>query len=300
MSLAVEHKSDVRGADSTGGQLVALPPGQGGQLRVTASAAWCGDARHILEVRQYPRPGSILTVIRLIAGPSACDWTFDGLPPGDYDATVFDRDSDQIVGNGYGRVSRGTTTLLTASALDTELEGRITSADPLPAPLRLSISVGGPYGEFNRWVAPVDADGSFRVAIGDVTVETLIFVRAQAASPDGDLTTPALHSVFLKTGRISRGVMRFDIENVKLPPCVVPIEIAPAGEAGFGDFGLLRVDDDFGEGFKLLRGFRGQALAARGPHTITVLTVDKQQVLASARTKPGADGCPAAVALQIR
>jgi hypothetical protein len=197
-------------------------------------------------------------------------------------------------------VSRGATTLLTASALDTELEGRVTSADPLPASLRLSISVGGPHGQFNRWSAPVDAEGRYRVAIGDVTADTLIFVDAQAASTDGDLTTVAVHSVGLKTGRISRGVMRFDIENVKLPPCVVQIEIAPAGEAAFADFGRLRVDEDFGEGFKLLRGFRGQALVARGPHTMTVLTSDKQRALASAHTMPGADGCPAAVTLRIQ
>lgn len=283
-----------------GQQLIAVPSGQGGQLRVTASAVWCGDARHVLEVRQYPRPGSILTVIRLVAGPSACDWTFENLPPGHYDATVFDRSSEQIVGNGYARVSRGATALLTAAALDTEIEGRITSADPLPAPLRLSISVGGPHGEFNRWTAPVDAEGRYRVAIGDVTADTLIFVRAQAASADGDLTSVALHSVFLKTGRITRGVMRFDIENVKLPPCVVPIEVARDDEAEFGDFGLLRIDNDFGEGFKLLRGFRGQALVQNGVHTVTVLSGNKERVLASARMNPGADGCPAAVELRAR
>jgi hypothetical protein len=264
-------------------QLVTLPPGQGGQLRVTAPREWCADGSRILEVRQYPRSGSLLTFIRLKTGSSACDWTFDGVPPGEYDAVILSARDREIAGIGYARVSRAATSLLAVGALDTEVEGRITAAGPLPTPLRLVVSVAGPRGEINRWHTSVGADGSYRIALGDVDADTLVFFRAEAASADSNLTTPAINSVFLKMARVSKGLQRLDIENVKIPPCVIHIDVPPSEQAGFGAFGLLQVDGSFGEGFKLLRGFHGQALVNYGPHTLTILTNDRKQELASAK-----------------
>jgi hypothetical protein len=170
----------------------------------------------------------------------------------------------------------------------------------LPTPLRLAVSVGGPRGEINRWHTSVGVDGSYRIALGDVDADTLIFFRAEADSADSNPTTPAINSVFLKTARVSKGLQRLDIENVKIPPCVIQIDVPPSEQASFGAFGLLQVDGSFGEGFKLLRGFHGQALANYGQHTVTVLTLDKKQELGSANVTVTPDKPLKLVTIAIR
>jgi hypothetical protein len=81
-------------------------PGEGGQLFVTASRQYCDDGRYILEVNHMPSGFSGGPVLKQLAGPSACRWQFDDMPPGDYIANLTTAADDRIVATGRTRLSK--------------------------------------------------------------------------------------------------------------------------------------------------------------------------------------------------
>jgi hypothetical protein len=75
--------------------------------------------------------------------------------------------------------------------------------------------------------------------------------------------------------------VRIDLDDVKLPPVVVHVEVPPIADAGYGEFAEAMIDDQRGSGFKLLRGFRFQFLATYGEHTVKIWTKVRQHLLAT-------------------
>jgi hypothetical protein len=176
---AVAQIADAERYIRLGTRLPELPPGRGGQLRVTAPPEWCRDSNHLLEVRLFPTVVIMQPVVRIPAGPSACDWTFEGLPAGVYGAVIQVQRDERIVATGHGTVWKGAATLMPLSA-QTEIEGRLTAREPLSARLRLQFTPSGSFGEWNRWDATVSSDGSYHVTLGDVETNTRVCIRAEA------------------------------------------------------------------------------------------------------------------------
>jgi len=260
-----------------GTRLPELPPGEGGELRVVAPQEWCRDATHILEVRlRTPQSDSVMPVARVAAGPSDCAWRFESMPVGLYEAVVLTPRDERIVANGRASVSRGAATLLQVESAATEVEGWLTSQEALPSPLRLTFQL--PY---NRWTTSVAADGSYHITLADVGESTTIMIIAEPDGSPGSEPTVALNGVLLKSATISRGVVRLDLDDVKLPPVVVHVEVPAIADARGDESAETTLDGPRGAGFRLLRGFRGQFLATYGDHTIQIWTIDRQRVLAT-------------------
>jgi hypothetical protein len=260
-----------------GTRIPELPAGEGGELHIDAPHELCRDAKYLLDVRFFSDdPPQMMPVVRLTAGPSACTWVFERMPVGRYEALMLLPRDERIVATGRGSLSTGTTTVLTLEPAETEVEGRLTSAEPLPSPLRLKFAVHGR----NNWMARVAPDGSYHVTLGDVEEGTLLTILAEPDGPPGSEATSALNTVALATTTIRRGLVRIDLHDVKLPPMVVHVEVPPIADAGYGEFAEAMVDDQRGGGFKLLRGFRFQFLATYGEHTVKIWTNDRQHLLA--------------------
>jgi len=259
-----------------GMRIPELPAGEGGVLHVIAEEYWCRDANYILELRLVSF-SEVRPVVRLLAGPSKCDWVFANMPAGQYDVLIVTAGDNQIVANGRGELSKAYTTVILAIAARTHIEGRLRSEQAVPSPIRLNFIVGGSY----QWTAPVALDGSYRVTVGDVSERTTLAIYAEANGPPGSDATTALNTVLLKMTTISEGDSRIDLDDVILPPVVVHVDVPPIADAGFGQFAEVRLDNERAPGFKLLRGLRGQFLTSYGEHAITVWSNDGKHMLAS-------------------
>jgi hypothetical protein len=258
-----------------GTRLPELAPGEGGELRVVAEQQWCRDATYVLEVRLLSASG-FKPVVRLPAGPSDCAWLFERMPVGRYDALILAPRNERIVANGQGSLSKGASALLTAKSAQTDIEGRLTSQQALPSPLRLKFSL--PDGK--SWGARVSPDGSYRVTLGDTGDRASVAISAEADGPLESEPTSGMNTFPLKSTTIWRGLVRLDLDDVVLPPVVVHVEVPPIADARGDEFAETMLDDKRGPGFKLLRGFRGQFLATYGEHTVRIWTNDRQHLLA--------------------
>ena len=194
---------------------------------------------------------------------------------GRYEALIRNQ-REQIVAIGSGRLARGSFAVIIAESAQTEIEGWVSSAQPLPSPLRLKFATGS-----NPWIARVAPDGSFRVTLGDLAERSRLTIWAEAGAPDGSGQTLALTHFLLKETTITRGLSRLDLADVQLPPVVVHVDMPPVAGARYDEFAELMLNNERGAGFKLLRGLRTQFLAGYGVHTITVRTNDLQRVLST-------------------
>ena len=261
-----------------GTRLPELPPGKGGDLRVVAPQEWCRSADYILEVRGFfeAPASSRMPVVRIPAGPSECAWLFESMPAGLYEAVILTPREERIVANGRALLSRGAATLLRVESAETEVEGWLTSQQALPSPLRLKFQL--PY---NSWTTSVAADGSYHVTLGDVGERSSVGIWAEADGSPGSEPTSAMNVYLLKSAIISRGVVRLDLDDVKLPPVVVHVEVPAIVDARGDEFAETMIDGQRAPGFRLFRGFRGQFLATYGEHTVQIWTNDRQHVLAT-------------------
>jgi hypothetical protein len=276
-----------------GTRLAPLPPGEGGQLIVSAPPELCADGSLVLEVRGDPEPPGIRPVARLLTGPSSCRWTFDGVEPGEFHAVVQAQADGRIVATGHAHVARGVTTEMTLEAVQMEIEGRLTiegftfESFPLASDLRLVF--GFPDFPTHEWSASLDATGRYRVKVGGVDADRRICAQIRRAPP--------LNSKMLQ-GSESRstcaifvpGLNRFDIEGVRIPPGVLRIDVPAVADAPFDAF--VRVTgsadgqptDHWFMPFKALRGIRGNYIAdLNRRYTIELTGHDGSDVLASAQ-----------------
>ena len=259
-----------------GTRIPEVAPGEGGELRIVAEPQWCRDASHVLEVRALSTTG-FMPVVRLPAGPANCEWFFGRMPIGRYEALIVTTGNERIVAAGLNAVSRGATALIVVESAVSEVEGRVTSQQGLPSPLRLKFSL--PDGK--SWTAPVAPDGSYQVKMSGVGEGTLLAIWAEGDEPGAPEPTSTFNLFHLKTMPITPGLLRLDLDDVKLPPVVVHVEVPAVAEAGYAELAGTMIDNQRGPGFKLLRGLHGQFLASYGEHTINIWTYDRQHVLAT-------------------
>ena len=259
-----------------GTRIPEVAPGEGGELRIVAEPQWCRDASHVLEVRAITTTG-FMPVVRLPAGPTNCEWLFERMPIGRYEALILTTGDERIVATGLNALSRGATALIVVESAVAEVEGRVTSQQALPSPLRLKFSLS----DGKSWTAQVAPDGSYHVKMSGVGALMLLAIWAEGDEPREPEPTSTFNLFLLKSTTITRGLHRLDLDDVKLPPVVVHVEVPPVAEAGFGEAAETMIDNQRGPGFKLLRGLHGQFLATYGAHTINILTNDRRHVLAT-------------------
>ena len=255
--------------DKLGTRPPPLPPGEGGGLIVTAPAQLCGDATRELRIRYFPPEYQSFgltggTAIRLLAGPSRCQWEFDALAAGEYDAVIQGREDGRIVATAARRqVVPGVTGVMTLEPIQTEIEGVLApeglSWDQIPLPEGLHIVF---TQELNEWTAPLDANGNYGVKLG--TDQRVCMKLAR---------TPRLNVLSLGCQTFYPGLQRLDFTHVQIPQGVIRLEVPPVNNAGLGEFVLVTVAVSAGKtgvrtgvttwmsGFKLLHGLRGQFFA---------------------------------------
>jgi hypothetical protein len=238
-----------------------------------AETQWCRDASYVLEVRLVT--DSVMPVVRLKAGPSTCEWLFDRMPEGRYEALILSAGDEHIVASGINRLSRQATALIVAASSVAEIEGRVNSPRALPSPLRLKFTL--PDGK--SWTAPVAADGGYHVTLGGIGERTLLAISAEGDDPQQSAGSRALNVFPIESTSVSPGLIRLDLDDVTLPPVVVHVDVPEVAAAGFAELAEVMIDDQRSVGFKLLRGLHGQFLASYGEHTVTIWTNDRQHVI---------------------
>jgi hypothetical protein len=265
-----------------------LPPGEGGSLFVTAPGEFCTDSTHELQLNLFANmphyvgpilvPGYGGPILRLLAGPSLCQWEFNGLPAGKYEAQIQDHSDGRIVAIGRGQLSRGGTAVMTLEPAAVEVEGRVTDHGvPMTNDIRLVFTTDGP--ERDQWKTPLDMNGAYQVKLGTNRRVCMSLER----------TAPLNVFPLGKCRAFVTGLQRFDIDDVHLPPGVLRVEISPLTDAAFGAFAKIQITKagDSGPwitGFKLLRGLRGDYFASGyGEYLISLTTLDGKSVMASSR-----------------
>jgi hypothetical protein len=266
-----------------GTRLPPVAPGDGGQVEITAPPEWCKDATYLLELQWLFGIGGRMPVVRLPTGPSACDWTFDSLPAGRYSATIQRIDSEEIVAVGSGELTAGGTVLVTLEAGAIELEGRLVAAGLPPGFARLVFSIAGGPDSSNSWDAVVGREGEYHVRVASVGARATVCISVEAEGRDRGLRTTSLTKIRVDCRSLERGFHRRDFDDVKVPPGMIRIAIAPADQYPKNRYAWVRVDNGPNEAaFWPGRGFRGQALATFGPHTLTITLQDSTEVIGRA------------------
>ena len=133
-------------ATTFGTRIAPLPPGEGGQLIVSAPAVLCADGGHLLDISYSPAPGfGPGTVIHIPAGPSSCVWDFDGLAAGDYWGAIEHQPDGHILATARAQVVRGATQVISLTMVAAEIEGFLTVNGLAPPKVFASCS-GRPAG----------------------------------------------------------------------------------------------------------------------------------------------------------
>lgn len=263
-----------------------LPPvaeGEGGRVEVAAGPEWCKDETFLVELTWLFGIGGTMPVVRLPAGPSACDWKFDSLPAGKYSATIQRMDNEEIVAVGAGELFPGGSALVRLEPADVELEGHVVVDDLLPDVARLVFQITGGSDIANKWNATIGADGAYRVRFGSVNPRASVCITLEAEGRDGSVRTTSLTKIRVDCRTFDPGLHRVDFDKIAVPPGVLAIDIAP--RAGPPDTTYARVKIDAGPdeaAFGRRNGLRAQALASFGDHIITVTMNGSTEILGSA------------------
>ena len=272
-----------------GTRIAPLRAGEGGQLTLTAPAALCTDARHLLEVRFFSNPGREMPVVRMFTGPSPCRWDFDAMAAGYYAAVIQEANDGPVVAQARGQVWQGVTTEMTLASSDVEVEGRIAGELSVPGGVRLAFETNGSMGGRTRWIAPLNVDGTYRVKLTGHDLNDPICVYAEPSGLHGAEPATTQNRVLIKCARFSNGPQRFDVDDVHLPPGIVRIEVPPVENAAFDTFADLTVSiagtpgPTILHGFKLLRGLYAEYFCDYRERQFAVVSHGGAEVLASSR-----------------
>ena len=293
-----------------GTRLEPLPPGEGGQLIVSAPPELCTDAGYVLEVRGSPEPASNRPVARLVTGPSSCRWTFDGVEPGEYHAVIEGQADGRILATGQAQISRGVATGMALQTLQIEIEGRLTIKDftfesfPLAGDLRLVFFFNGfPHHE---WSTTLDSIGRYKIQIGGADADRQVCTSIRR-EPSLNFKRLEGSNSMSKCAIFVPGLNRFDIEDVDIPPGVLRIDVPTVADAPFSAFVRLIVSadgqpyDKWDPVFKALRGIRGDYIAhLNRKYTIELRSPDGSAVLASTHATLTSDQPVADVTLNAK
>jgi hypothetical protein len=299
-----------------GSRLAPLPPGEGGDLLLTAPAELCTDARHELQLRRFLSSSDgieMLYAMRGATGPSNCQWQIDGLREAMYDAVIVRRgESESVATAAQAPILRGRTTVMRLELAAIEIEGHITVNGAVPADAQLAFR---PSQGFHTWTVPLNEDGTYRIKVdGDDSGRICIDLERAR--------TQTIHSFRVGCHTFERGLRRFDAD-LPVPPGVLRVAVLPLAKpvahrqpVGLeqerrdtlpaGDWtSLIVVVTDAGStassgGFSATAGFRGEYIGAKyQEYEVSIQTVPAHRILARARVVLTPDRPIAEVQLRI-
>jgi hypothetical protein len=262
-----------------------IPPGEGGNLLVTAPTEFCADATHEIEVRFFPHPTTSQPMFRRLAGPSPCRWEIEGLPAGEYDARIMIHDRGRIVATGRAQVARGTMSAMTLETLQVELEGNVTITGDADDPafsateFRIVFGVDGPG--HNEWDTPLEEGGAYRVKLAN-PANGRVCARLKR--------TQSLNLLTMRCENVVPGLQRLDFD-LRLLPGVIRIHVPPVTGGAPVDFAsqfavihISHPKNSYITSFKLAEGLRAEYFGyGYADYEFTVTTLDRKTELASSR-----------------
>ncbi len=271
-------RSTQEAAASYGSRLPPLPPGEGGDLVVTAPSELCVDDSHELQIRRYVQDEfgmGMLYVLRDAAGPSPCRWDVNGLRSATYDAVIRRRRDDQIVAVApKAFVDVGGLSELRLDLAQVELGGIIRVNGQPAANVQLFVQAGE---GINTWQVPLQEDGSYSVTLPSSPrgATFCIWLESARAQPIG--------MFHLGCEQFAPGLNRFD-PDVQLPPGVIQVEVTPFSRPVSNDWTSLNVVigaySPSSGSFKATAGFHGEYVGAKfGQYDVSVQTGPDHRIL---------------------
>lgn len=233
--LAAQRPSNVLQVPAPfGARLPSVPPGEGGDILLTAPPEFCADASYEVRLRRYePAPDyGLLNAVRGPAGPSTCQWTIDGLQEAAYDAVILRRDTEQISAIAVKQsLVRGGLIVMRLERTQIELEGRIT-VNGL-APDRGLLYFSEPEGKSDRWEVPLDTDGTYRASLDSTSGRFCMYLYKRARKY-------SIGMIHVGCEQFFPGLQRFD-RDLRVPPGAIYVEVSPMGQPLPNDYTSLIV-----------------------------------------------------------
>ena len=265
-------------AATYGSRLPPVPPGQGGDLVVTAPVELCADNSYELQIRRHVRDqtgSGFLYVLREPAGPSPCRWEVNGVRSASYDALIRRRGDDQIVAMAsVADVAVGGLSELRVEFSRIDLAGTITVDGEPASNFQLYVNAGE---GFNDWRVPIRDDGSYNVTLTGSDAPASFCMWLESAR------TKTIGGFPVGVPRLVPGLNRFDAD-VHLPPGVIRVEALPFGRPISNDWTSLTIAVEGARpassaSFKATDGFHGEYLGAFGDYQVTIQTGPDHRIL---------------------
>jgi hypothetical protein len=285
-------------AAAYGTRLPPLPPGEGGDVLVTAPGELCADDSHELQIRRYvtDKFGSgILYVLREPTGPSPCRWDIRGLRAANYDAVIRRRRDDQIVAVAPNvDVEVGRLSELRVDFAQVEVVGKITTNGQPAANFQLFIQ-GEPLTD---WQVPIHEDGSYSATLTSSSSSSFC-LWLKSAKPQ------SIGMFDLGCRIFAPGMNHFD-GDVQVPSGVIHVEVTPFGKPVTNDWTAPIVviksahSEESSASFKASAGFNGEYLGAKfGEYDVSVQTLPAHRILSRATVSLSRDHPVGRVTLTI-
>jgi hypothetical protein len=180
--------------------------------------------------------------------------------------------------------------------MQTEVEGVLRVNGGMP-PAGVHLMFRNSARSWLEWDAPVDANGSYKVAIDTTSPKEQVCIRLQREPP--------MNSVFVRCPQFVAGLQRLDIDAT-MPHGVLRIDVPAVPDAGFAAFARITISDSddaergYLTSFKLIRGLRGDYITPIDrDYRIIVSRHDDKTVLASVRVPLSAERSDVPVRLPI-
>jgi hypothetical protein len=257
--------------------------GQSGTVTVTAPPDLCKDEAHEIRVREFlsAEPGALLVAARLPAGPSTCEWRFEGMLADSYDVLILRRSDDRIIASSDRiELAPGGSIWLEAQRRTVDLEGRILVNGSAPTATALVVTRG-----IDRWRVPLDDEGHYRVAVPGAPA--LLCLQLERAHVETIGSPASLLGITCRN--FEPGARVFDVVTelpqglIRVVVPVVPPGSAPDWTAPYVSVGDARGGMAGGKGFRITDGFVGEyAWAPFGTYQVTVRTAPSHRVIAAA------------------
>ena len=149
-----------------GVRVAPLPSGEGGALWIRAPSEFCGNPANEFHLHQRLDDGGIRFVAELPIDQSACEWRFDSLATGHYEALIQVAATQRTLARGEAQVVTAVTGLMTLEAMTVRIQGFVTSSGRPRPDLKLRFQPDGPIWMPEAPVA-IRKDGWYDVLLGD-------------------------------------------------------------------------------------------------------------------------------------
>jgi hypothetical protein len=150
-------------------RVAPLPVGEGGGIWVHAPRALCADPRNEfhLHERDLELSGTRF-VAELQADQAPCEWRFNDLAEGDYEALIQVASTGRTLARGVGRIIRGEIAIVNLEPLEFRVQGFVTSNGRPRPDLTLRFQPDGPVTMPEAPTA-IRADGWYETLLGDLS-----------------------------------------------------------------------------------------------------------------------------------